>query len=169
MEIPSAYFLDSTDSLKFESELFRTAGSHQVQEWVEIGQESGLDDPISNRRYFKGLVGDKVFFAKEFLRPNIDEWTVVESVRYQFENFLLLIDLPFVPTPLFYTTTMLGIEFVEGRSIKQLAIDGVAQTRLQGEFVSDLARCLEQIETRLSSRSRRYDASFNNVIVGEDN
>lgn len=169
LEIPSAYFLSSTDDLVIEAELFRTEGSQQVQEWVEIGHESGLENAITYRRYFKGRIGERTFFAKEFLVSNAENWTIAESVRYQFENLLILIDLPFVPAPLFYTPTMLGFEFVEGRNIRQMVADGMASKLSENDFVARFTAHLQQIEDRLSGRGRRYDASFNNVLIGDDN
>lgn len=162
------YYLDSLSELKVDGWLYRTGGSAQLQCWYSHPLHPPPPEFIKFRQYFKGKFRGKQFFAKQFLEPNLSDWTIKQSVEYQFQNLLLFEDMPCVPNPLFLTSSIVGMEFVEGKTIKELAMNGKSNRTLVEQIIAQIRMNGPIIIERLRSLNRLYDCSYNNILVKED-
>ena len=165
MESLKDYYLDSLSELKVDGWLYRTKGSAQIQYWHSCPIQSPSPKLIKFRRYFRGEFRNKRFFAKQFLKPYFPPWTIKESVEYQFQNLLLMKDLKSVPGPLFLTNDTVGMEYIEGETIKNLAL----KNKFNNTFAKNIILQLEEqgptIIARLKKVGRKYECSYNNVLV----
>lgn len=164
MEIPKGYYLDSLSKAEIDGWLYRTKGSAQIQFWFKQPLDS-LGKFISHRRYFKGKIDGHRFFAKQFLEPNLPNWTVKQSIEYQFQNLFLFRSISNVPSPLFLTDDIVGMEYIEGKTIKELVLHGKFDVKLAELIISQLEKIGPMIILKLESIGRRYDCSYNNILV----
>jgi len=162
------YYLDSLSELKIDGWLYRTKGSAQIQYWHSCPLHPPSSKLIKFRRYFRGEFRDKRFFAKQFLEPYPPHWTIKESIEYQFQNLLLLKDLRSVPIPLFLTDDILGMEYIKGETVKNLNLKNKFNNILAGNIISQLEEQGPTIIARLEKTRRKYDCSYNNILVKEN-
>ncbi len=167
MEIPRDYYLDSLNELEIDGWLYRTEGSAQIQSWFNQPLDS-FGKFISHRRYFKGKIGKHRFFAKQFLEPNLPHWTIKQSIEYQFQNLLLFGDMSKVPSPLFLTDDTVGMEYIEGKTIKDLIMHGKFDIKLAELIIFQVEETGPIIAQRLESIRRKYDCSYNNILVRDN-
>jgi len=167
LEIPKDYYLDSTNELKIDGWMYRTAGSGQIQRWVDSPVKP-FKGCIDYRRYFRGMYKGKKFFAKQYLKPASPLKSLEASVEYHIQSLLLLEDMGCTPKPMFLTNDTLGMEYIEGKTIKSL----VVKTELNKEFAEKIIIQLEEngkaIVNKLASIGRKYDRSVNNILVKEN-
>ena len=162
------YYLDSPSELKIDGWLYRTKGSAQIQCWHSCPLHLPSSEFIKFRRYCRGEFRNERFFAKQFLEPYPPHWTIEESIEYQFQNLLLLKDLRSVPTPLFLTDDTLGMEYVKGETIKNLTLKNNFDNKLAKSIISQLEEQGPTIVARLKKTGRKYDCSYNNILVKEN-
>lgn len=169
METLKDYYLDSLSELKVDGWMYRTKGSAQIQVWREDVVQSLSGEFIDDRRYFRGMYKGRRFFGKQFMKPNVPSWSIRDSIKYQFENLLLLEDMEYVPDPLFFTDNVIGMEYVEGRTIKELALKGKLSPALAARITTQLVDAGQKVVSKLNSVGRKYDCSYNNILVRMDN
>lgn len=168
LKIPRDYYLDSLNEVKICDYLYRTGGSAQIQSWgKELGKEF-MGNIVKHRKYFKGIFRGKMVFVKQFIEPNLRNWTIKESIEYQFQNLLLLKDLKYVPQPLFLTDDVVGMEYIEGETIKNLVFQKRFDLELGKSVVQQLRERGAIIVSKLRSINRKYDCSYNNILVKKD-
>jgi len=168
LPIPKEYYLDSLDEVEIVGQLFRTGGSGQVQVWAEGSSEKPKGKFINFRKYYRGRYMGQEFFAKQFLQPNLPGWTVKESIEYQFQNLLFLKHMKCIPVPLFLTADTVGMEFIEGETIKKLGLSGRIDSKLAGCIIKQVQKYGPIIVDALKIERRGYDCSYNNILVKAD-
>lgn len=168
MEIPGDYYLDSLNELEVYAWLYRTEGSDQIHYWHKSRLEKIEGNIFRDRLYFKGIYRGKEFFAKQFLKPNLPHWSIRKSVEYQFENLLLFADIGYVPEPLFLTKDTLGMQYVKGETIKNLAMKNEFDHNYAKRIILELQEKAPLIIDKLQSIGRSYDCSYNNILVKKD-
>lgn len=168
MEILEDYYLNSLSELKIDSWMYRTKGSAQVQVWHKKSTQRPASKFIDDRRYFSGMYKGREFFGKQFVKPNLPHWSIQRSVEYQFESLLLLRSMKCVPEPLFLTDNVVGMEYIKGRTIKMLVGEGDLDAALAEHIIEQLMDVGSEVVGRLRTIGRRYDCSYNNILVKKD-
>ena len=168
MDISADYYLSSPNDLEIERWLHRTEGSTQAQIWRDNNTPEPVGDFIDYRRYFTGRYRGERFFAKEFLRSNRADWSIKQSIEYQFENLLLLSDLEYVPKPMFLTEKIIGMEYVSGGTIRNLCTEGQMDLQVLNAMIPQIYDRASAITSLLKSVDRKYDLSPNNIIIKPD-
>jgi len=166
LEIPKGYYLSSISELKIDGWLYRTEGFKQTQLWSD-SLVKPFKDCIDYRRYFRGMHKNKKFFAKQYLEPAHPFESIEDSVEYHFQNLLFLKDTGCTPKPLFLTHDTVGMEYIEGRTIKNLVLENKLTIELARKIVDSLETNGKAIIRDLGSMGRRYDCSDNNILVRE--
>lgn len=166
LEIPKGYYLDSTTELKIDSWMYRTEGSNQTQVWINSSNKP-FEDCIDYRRYFRGMYENKKFFAKQYLKPAYPLKSIEDSARYHFQGLLLLKNTGCTPKPLFLIRDTIGMEYIEGKTIKSLALENKLTNELVERIVDSLEKKGKIIIEKLKQIGRRYDCSYNNILVRE--
>lgn len=165
MEIPRDYYLDSLNKLEIDSQLFRSKGSSQLQIWNKNLNKKPIGNFIDHRRYFRGKYKGIKFFAKQFLESNFPIMSIKKSIEYQFQNLLLLKDIKCTPAPLFLTDDTVGMEYIEGETIKSLVLKNKFDDKLANHIICQIQEWGVIIVSRLNAIGRGYDCSYNNILV----
>jgi len=168
LEIPKGYYLDSLNRLGTDGQLFRSKGSAQIQIWSKDLNKKPMGNFINHRRYFSGKHSGRRFFAKQFLEPNLPILSIRESVEYQFQNLLLLKGMKCTPMPLFLTDDTVGMEYIEGETIKGLVLKHKFDNKLAECIISQIQEWGPVIVNKLRAIGRGYDCSYNNILVNKD-
>jgi len=166
LEIPKGYYLSSISELKIDGWLYRTEGSNQTQLWSDSPIKP-FEDCIDYRRYFRGMHKNKKFFAKQYLKPTHPFESIKDSVEYHFQNLLFLKNAGCTPKPLFLTHDTIGMEYIEGKTIKNLVLENKFTIELARKIMDSLKTNGKAIIRDLGSMRRRYDCSYNNILVRE--
>ena len=123
---------------------------------------------IENKReYYIIEYKRRKVFVKEFKKTNKKNWSIETSVKYQAKNYFLLRNFDFIPKMIFFDNTKIGIDFISGKTLKQLLTEKNNHNKIR-KLLPKIKSRLEKIIKTLNKNNVKYDISLNNILINNE-
>ena len=177
VEEKNEFYIDSIpiDSIKALRQLYRTPGSDQLIQWIDVGDPvpvppAGIAKWEDSREYYLGEWKGKPAFFKKTLRISKDMieehgFSVAMTTKVIAQNLFLCRGIPGVPELYAYDNETVVMEFKHGITIKQAVNEGLFNMQYLDQIYPQLMGSIGLIRDRMHAHGRIFDLSFNNLLI----